>query len=817
MTNSLFSPLNDASLHRVPPTATPLPASGTQGKGATHVLEPGQSPEDVAHRHGVTEHALRVENDLGPGQAVYPGTVLRIPAAPAPGPGTAKDAQAAGFTPFDPGSDQTGSPDNVAIWVPDFTSMSPEAIQKYLESPEFKQMAASEREVAERLYNAGMKQAAMDYLAASMKNLLPEVAARLAEECKEFINQLARDPDVNEQMYAVLAGLISSLLARPAGQALLREFAHNLAGAMDADEAQKFVRTIHEGAPGREPLKILVLKALLPRAKEGALESVQPQQLENTITELVKEIYQNYRSAQAAKTEKDKEFLELLARVGSGLSDKQKQELYKKFVSAPENSAVYERAASTAAPLAEAIAVATSEVVALLLNRYESSDIPELVESLSSYGQGVAALQVLLTAKNDPAVLAKLESQGVDVGALERKAAASALAQSTLENGGDVKSGLNALFEALKGSSDGVDGVVGKLEKLLATVPEGRCPSVDELSEILDQSGALRDIVGGILSMAVALTAPSPETFEESMGVLLEFSAATGETAGGIVAILSQFAAENGRLANVLESAAGKLKLLNKALGTILSVKSVLDSIQQQMENGEINARDMFNIASGMLAIAAAFPTPASPFLALASVVVTVVGEIISNTLEEQEMQARVRKYLGEIGFDKTAANVFATSPELVKQLSESGFSPEQIQDLARKHPDVFTANPGSVRLLSYSGFNPEQIQALLLKHPELFEGRPVMESAFIDLMRHMQTAGFSMDEFMQMLDGMSPGDLQQLTQVIDSLFTRDFFATVIDRASLERAFEKVVANYPEEGGRAAGRKLLDWIRNQPS
>lgn len=91
------------------------------------------------------------------------------------------------------------------------------------------------------------------------------------------------------------------------------------------------------------------------------------------------------------------------------------------------------------------------------------------------------------------------------------------------------------------------------------------------------------------------------------------------------------------------------------------------------------------------------------------------------------------------------------------------------------------------------------------------------MEGAFIDLMRYMQTAGFSMDEFMQMLDGMSTGDLQQLTQVIDSLFTKDFFATVVDRASLEFALEKVVANYLEEGGRAASRKLLDWIRNQPS
>src|SRR5690606_11610066 len=99
------------------------------------------------------------------------------------------------------------------------------------------------------------------------------------------------------------------------------------------------------------------------------------------------------------------------------------------------------------------------------------------------------------------------------------------------------------------------------------------------------------------------------------------------------------------------------------------------------------------------------------------------------------EMQARIRKYLGELGLDATAANVFATSAELVKQLSESGFSPEQMQDLAREHPEVFTANPHSVRLLSYSGFNPEQIQALLLKHPELFEDRPVMESAFIDLM----------------------------------------------------------------------------------
>ena len=68
-----------------------------------HVIEPGQSPQEVAVMYGVTESALRQANDLGPGQAAYPGTALSIPSRePTPGPENGDPALQAVSTPHMP-------------------------------------------------------------------------------------------------------------------------------------------------------------------------------------------------------------------------------------------------------------------------------------------------------------------------------------------------------------------------------------------------------------------------------------------------------------------------------------------------------------------------------------------------------------------------------------------------------------------------------------------------------------------------------------------------------------------------------------------
>lgn len=779
MNHFLLQPLNEASLLRQP--APPATDAGVQA--ARHVVAPGQSMEEIAGIHGVTELALRQANDLGPGQAVYPGTLLRVPEQASPGPDSGEFADTAALRPVAPDTDGGGMGE--LTWVPDFKSMSDAKIKKYLESPDCKQMVASEREVAQRLYDAGMKQAAADYLAGRMKDMPPEIAARLAEECREFIGQLARDAAGDKKMYAVIAQMASLLMKSPTGQGLLREFARNLAGAMSDQQVREFLRTLHQGANEERPLKILILKELLARVEHGTLHSVQALELRNSITELVKEVYQEYKSAQDAKSAKDTEFAAMLARLGNSLTNEQKQELYRKFVSDPENAAIYERAASAAVPMAEIVAVAASEVVATILNRYELSDVPNLIGSLARYGQGIAAVEVLLAVKAMPAALAQLEKTGVDVAALERIAGASAIAQATLQNGGDVKSGLNALLEALKGSFDDVDGVIGKLEKLLALFPEDRCPNAKELAEILGEAGPLRNLVGGILSMAVALTASSPEELKNSMGALIELGVATTDTASGLVAILSHFAAESGRVARFLGSAAVTLKFVSAALGLILTSMSVGESLERQMEEGALNWADMFNIVSGLVAIAATLPTPASPFLAAAAVILSVAGQAIGGFVEEQEMQAQIRKYLVEIGFAPSLAEVFAANPDSIRQLVDAGFSPEQIAALAGHFP------------------------ALLSSKRDML-GLGILTDA-------LKGAGLDANRIMDLLSGVGETGLRHfLEAIVISPEWRSQLGNSRNQASLAATLSKLIETAPTDESRGAMQKMLEQLQAHP-
>jgi len=789
MTNFLLSPANDASLHRLSQATTPVPASSPHGQDTVHVLEPGQSPEEVASLHGVTEQALRMENGLGPGQAVYPGTPLRIPMPATSDSDSTEQTQAVGFAPFDAGSDHTNSPDDVAIWVPDFKSMSPADIQKYLESSEFKQMAASEREVAERLYNAGMRQAAMDYLATSMKSLPAEVAARLAEECKELIGQLAKDPDVNKQMYAILTEMTSSLMKSPGGQELLREFARNLAGTMTEEQALKFPGSIHEGAPGGEPLKILVLKALLARIESGTLPEAQKVGLRNAVTDLANEVYQHYWSSQAAKASKDAEFAAMLARLGNGLTSAQKEELYQKFINDPENAAVYDAAEKAAVPMADVVSVAAAEVVAMLANSYKLSDIPDLISGLSRYGQGIAAIHVVFAAKANADVLAQLTKTGVDMAALERTAGVSAIAQATIQSGGDVEGGLNALLDALKGVLvDDISGFIGKLKTIIGVFQKDEYPDANELTGILDKAGPYRNLFGGILSMAVTLTASNPTEVKSSMEALFGLGKNAADAASGIASILGYFASKTSRLANLgmaLENTALVMSRISTSLGLILTAMSVGESLERQMMNGELNLADMFNIVNGLVAIAAAVPTPASPFLAFAALILSVAGEVISSAVDEQEMRATVKKYLVEIGVDEYAAGVLAANPDSIKQLADAGFDPQQIQLLATNHPWIF-GDEGIqhgvaelARALSASGIDHARVI-------ELFDSLPLDE-----LQRFLQTVGMEQD-------------------------AKSWLSNATDREGLVAALEHIAQqiNLPESV-RETAHLILEWASRQ--
>jgi hypothetical protein len=588
-------------------------------------------------------------------------------------------------------------------------------------------------------------------------------------------------------MYAVIAQMASLLMKSPTGQGLLREFARNLAGAMSDQQVREFLRTLHQGANEERPLKILILKELLARVETGTLKSVQSLELRNAITELVKEVYQDYRSAQAAKTAKDREFAAMLARLENSLTNEQKQELYKKFIDDPENAEIYKRAASTAGPMTEMAAIAAKEVVALVSNRYELSSLPDLINSLARHGQGAAALMLVEAIKGDAKVLAKL-AQTTGIEQLERLATAAALAEATAAAGGDIKEGLNRVLELLAGTAGDMGGLVGDLqallEKLVNKVPDSRTAA--EVSALLEKAGPWASVVSGLLSMGVALTADEAH-IDAAVEALIRGGAATVDTASGIVDILIGLASRESTAGTNLATASEMLGLFGRVFTVLSSSIEVIKSIRHMLENGAPNGGDITSSIGALIGIGAAFAGsgPVGAVLGLASLIVMTVGKAIQDHDKEQELVEQYTAYLQQMGIDPAAAR---------KLLGSSNTSD----------------------WLALQGFSPSQIQALAKQHPELFDD-PTMAHGFISLLGHMRAAGFSVDQAMRLLENMSPAELQHLARVPESVFAKAHFATVTDKASLELALEKALANYPDADGRAAIGKMLDWVRSRHS
>lgn len=782
MTHLLLSPVSDASISRFPANPPSAPARDAAATGAVHVLAPGQSPAEVATLHGVTEYALRAENELGPGQAVYPGTVLRIPAQPMPDQEGGEHVDAAGLRPFDPGSDDAGGAESGTSWTPDFKSMSPADIQRYLESPEFRQMAASEREAAERLFHAGMKQTAAEYLASRIKHLPPEVAARLAEACKALIGQLAREAAGDKEMYAVLARMATQLVRSPAGQALLGEFAREMAGAMSDQEVRKFLQSIHQGEPGSQLMHIMVLKALLARVDNGSLRSVQALELRNAVSEQINQVYQGHKSAQAEKAAKDKEFASMLARLGHSLTDAQKQALYRTFVN---DTAAYEQAARMAALMAGVASVAAGDVTATLLNRYELSEITQLVDGLARGGQGTAALDLLLALKGNPKAVERLDPATLQQ--LEQLAAAAALAEAAAATG-DVHSGLERVLGVLQRSVADADSLIGKLNKMLTTLEElapdrsNSARVAAELSELLEQAGPWANVIGGLLSMAVALTSTSGTQFDASFGALIDGLAATVGTASDIVSILSGLAAPESLLEADFANVSKVLGVAGKVLGVLSNSVEVAKSIQHMVENGAPNGGDITSMIGALVGIGAAIAGtgPVGAVLALASMVILMAGEMIRNHDKEQELLAQFTEYLRQIGIDPTAARNLLRNPITSQRLASLGLDAGQIQRLA--------------------------------KHAWLFDGG-WGEFGFMRLATALKHAGLGPASLMELAAGMGADGLRTFCEALaNDISLQDAFAQVTDLASLRAALAHAVATMPAGQGREAAAALLNQI-----
>jgi len=444
--------------------------------------------------------------------------------------------------------------------------------------------------------------------------------------------------------------------------------------------------------------------------------------------------------------------------------------------------------------MTEIAGVAAKEVVALISNRYELSSLPDLIKSLIRDGRGEAAMKLFAAMKDDAKVLAKL-AQTTDIDQLERLVAAAVLAEATAAAGGDLQEGLNRFLELFEGVTGDMKGLMGDLktllEKLVNKVPDSGTAA--EVSALLEKAGPWANVVSGLLSMGVALTADEAH-IDAAMKALIKGCAATVDTASGIVDILIGLASKKitagtslGTAGTSLGTASEMLGLFGRVFAVLSNSIVVIESIRHMVENGAPNGGDISASIGALIGIGAAFAGsgPVGAILGLASLIVMTVGKAIQDYDKEQELVEQYTAYLQQMGIDPAAAR---------RLLGSSNTSD----------------------WLALQGFSPEQIQALAMQHPELFDD-PTMAQGLISLLGHMRAAGFSVDQAMRLLESMSPAELQQLARVPESVFAKAHFATVRDKASLELALEEALDNYPDADGRAAIGKMLDWVRSQRS
>lgn len=784
--NTMLTPRFDTTHSAVPEA---IPAEQAAAPAQTHVVQPGEAPDEIATQHGVTEQALRDSNGLGSGQAVYPGTVLQIP------PSAPMALVAAGMP--QPADTQEPPP----LPLPDFSSMTPEQIKAYKNSPEFKDMSAQERKKIEELYNSGRKEEAAAYMAEKMKNMPPEVAAQFAKECKPMLDRMCTDAANDKKLMGQLENMARMLGKTKEGTQVVRDMAESLVGGMSRTQHVNLLQSIDVNNPDGAIFKLALLDSLRTRIA-GALPASENllKDLDQRKAILVRTVVADYNNANAGKEAKDKEFAALLARIGGALTETQKQELYKKFMEDPANKETYEAAAKAAERMGEFASAAPRELAALAARDKDGAKVvADLIQKLAKSGQASAAAALLVATKADPAAVSNLKNT-TDINRLERIVGGAVFAEALAENGGDVQKALNAVLETLKDYVDGLDGLMSKIGKILKALESGGVPDATELRNLLDSAGPWANVIGGMLSIGVALTSSTPQQYDASMKAMISAGAATVGTAADVVEILASAVNKLSELANGkglngvgagLESAGARLEKLNeglKAFGKVFSVLSssvvVFESIQNMLKDGA-NAGDIVKMVGALVGIAAVFAPagPAGPALALAAMVIGVVGDMIKADQDERKLIDTLAGYLTQLGFTPESARTLVEHQGTIKALASQGFSPEQIRVLAMRYPLTFSS--------------------------------PNAESGFIRLMDALTHSGLSGRQAVELLANMSDEQLQKLGEMLcssPSLFRE--FGRVSDKAGLIRLLEKTVAMAVPGYGREAAQTMLDALRS---
>ncbi|WP_233166388.1 hypothetical protein [Archangium sp. Cb G35] len=414
------------------------------------------------------------------------------------------------------------------------------------------------------------------------------------------------------------------------------------------------------------------------------------------------EAHQNLVNAQEAYDEAQKRTEELnaqlnseLAKLGPGLTEEQKQQYVAEFRERYPDEYAAEAAA------ARELNTALNDPKLMEAARGNPDIAEECVEAatdLAGSPEAKGALEWAAKAQdpNGPA--------GTAFAGLEEKinddviptAISTVAGQLLTEHDGDVEAALAALTEItepLVPLGKGGAAIKTGIETIKNAIASGNPAPLRQLAESSKIGAALAG-AGVVFGLASAVT----DAQRGEWGDVVKDLAGAGRSGAQLAAYVMRTLGESGRVAAATgEKAAAFLGRLAPAFGVVANAVILADHFMDFVDDptvgGGIRA---FGDAIAVVGAGLGTVLPGVGHIVEGvGLVLSAVGELLVGKEEQERLDNESEAILLEMGMDPDVAKTLAHGDNQPQQLADDlGLSPEQIQELAKNHPDIFDA-PG--------------------------------------------------------------------------------------------------------------------------
>ena len=414
------------------------------------------------------------------------------------------------------------------------------------------------------------------------------------------------------------------------------------------------------------------------------------------------EAHQNLVNAQEAYDEAQKKTDELnqqlnseLAKLGPGLTEEQKQQYVQEFRERyPE-----EFAAEAAA--ARELNTALNDPKLMEAARTNPDIAEECVEAatdLSGSPEARGALEWAAKAQdpNGPAgtAFAGLEDKINDD--VTATALSTVAGQLITEHDGDVEAALaelSELTEPLVPLGKGGAAIKTGIQTIRNALASGNPEPLRQLAESSKIGSALAG-AGVVFGLASAVS----DAQRNEWGDVVKDLAGAGRSGALLAANVMRTLGESGRVAAATgEKAAAFLGRLAPAFGVVANAVILADHFKDFMDDPSVGGGvRAFGDAVAVVGAGLGTVLPGVGHIVEGvGLVLSAVGELLVGKEEQEKLDNESEAILREMGLDGDVAKTLAHGDNQPEQLAEElGLSPEQIQQLAKNHPDIFDA-PG--------------------------------------------------------------------------------------------------------------------------